>query len=169
MPAMKREAEATRRELERVLEGAVFKRNERLSGFLRFVVGRTLEGRTQELKESVIAIEVFGRKPDYNPKHDPIVRTEATRLRARLSQYYTDEGKGDPLVIDLPRGGYVPVFREVAAQPLSRARAIGVRKLLAVALLLVFAATTGWWWIQHRSAPIAIAALPFINLSQDSA
>src|SRR5690242_19597169 len=103
MPAIEREAEATRRELERVLESAVFKRNERLSGFLRFVVERQLEGRAHELKESVIAVEVFGREPDYNPKQDPIVRTEATRLRARLSQYYTDEGQGDPLVIELPR------------------------------------------------------------------
>src|SRR5579864_3228748 len=112
MPAMEREAEGARRELERVLEGAVFRRNERLSGFLRFVVERRLQGRGEELKESVIAVEVFGRKPDYNPKQDPIVRTEATRLRARLSQYYAEEGKGDPLVIDLPRGGYVPVFRQ---------------------------------------------------------
>jgi serine/threonine-protein kinase len=170
VPATQQAAEGARRELERVLESAAFRRNERLSGFLRFVVERTLEGRAQELKESVIAIEVFGRKPDYNPKHDPIVRTEATRLRARLSQYYAEEGKGDPLVIDLPRGGYVPVFREVAvAQALPPAHAIGVSKLLTATLLVVITATTAWWWIEHRSAPIAIAALPFINLSQDSA
>jgi serine/threonine-protein kinase len=170
VPATQQAAEEARRELERVLESAVFRRNERLSGFLRFVFERTLEGRTQELKESVIAIEVFGRKPDYNPKQDPIVRTEATRLRARLSQYYAEEGKGDPLVIDLPRGGYVPVFREVvAAQALPPANAIGVRISVAAALLAAIAATTAWWWIEHRGAPIAIAALPFINLGQDSA
>ena len=111
MSAIETAAEAAGAELERVLGSTGFKRNERLSRFLRFVVERRLEGRAHELKESVIAVEVFGRKPDYNPKHDPIVRTEASRLRARLSQYYTDEGKGDALVIELPKGGYIPVFR----------------------------------------------------------
>ena len=120
MPAEQQVAEAARRELDRVLESSTFRRNERLSGFLRFVVERALEGRTQEVKESVIAIEVFGRKPDYDSKRDPIVRTEATRLRARLSQYYSEEGKADPVVIELPRGGYVPVFRAVVEQALLR-------------------------------------------------
>jgi hypothetical protein len=109
--------EAIRQELERVLKGAIFVRNERLSRFLRFVVERHLRGRAHEIKESVIAIEVFGRKPDYNPKHDPIVRTEATRLRARLSQYYMDEGRCDPLVIEQPKGGYLPVFRKSEVAP----------------------------------------------------
>jgi serine/threonine-protein kinase len=168
VPASQREAEAARRELERVLESAIFKRNERLSAFLRFVVEQTLEGRTQELKESVIATEVFSRKPDYNPKHDPIVRTEATRLRARLSQYYAEEGKSDPLVIDLPRGGYVPVFREAMVQSLPPAGGAPVRKLLAAAPLAVVAAVIGWWWMQHSSAPISIGVLPLVNLSQDS-
>src|SRR5258708_29111858 len=129
MPAMKREAEATRRELERVLEGAVFKRNERLSGFLRFVVERRLEGRGHELKESVIAVEVFGRKPDYNPKRDPIVRNEASRLRARLSQYYAEEGKTDPLIIDLPRRGHLPILHQ-AAQVLTPPPLVRRRDLL---------------------------------------
>ena len=58
----------------------------------------------------MIGIEVFGRKPDYNPKQDAIVRTEAGRLRARISEYYTDEGKADPLILEVPKGGYVPVL-----------------------------------------------------------
>src|SRR5262249_18533659 len=64
-----------------------------------------------ELKESVIGAEVFGRKPDYNPKRDPIVRTEARRLRERLSQYYEGVGANDGVKIELPKGGYVPVIR----------------------------------------------------------
>src|SRR5690242_19803824 len=111
MPAVEREGQAVRQELERALKSAVFVRNDRLSAFLRFVVEQSLEGRGGDLKESVIAVEVFGRKPDYDPKRDPIVRNEASRLRARLSQYYAEEGKADPLIIDLPRGGYVAVFR----------------------------------------------------------
>src|SRR5689334_17764712 len=105
------EAHAARRQVDKVLASAGFARNERLSRFLRFVVERHLEGRDQELKESLIAIEVFGRPPGYDSKQDPIVRTEASRLRARLSEYYLVQGKDDPVVIELPRGGYIPVVR----------------------------------------------------------
>src|SRR5437870_5042674 len=79
MPSAEMEAQATRQELERVLESPGFARNERLARFLRFVVERHLEGRDRELKESVIGTEIFGRRPDYNPKADAIVRTEARR------------------------------------------------------------------------------------------
>src|SRR5712692_1995734 len=113
MPPVESESQAARRQLERVLASPGFARNDRLSRFLRFVVERHLEGRDEELKESLIAIEVFGRTPGYDSKQDPIVRTEASRLRARLSEYYLGEGKGDSLAIELPKGGYVPVFRQV--------------------------------------------------------
>src|SRR4051812_46638981 len=95
--------EAARQQLDRILQSPGFVHNERLSGFLRFVVDRHIEGRDSEIKESLIAIEVFGRKPDYDPKQDSIVRTEAGRLRSRLSQYYAADGGGDPIHIDLPK------------------------------------------------------------------
>jgi Flp pilus assembly protein TadD len=105
------DAELVQHQLERVLHSPGFVRNERLSRFLRFVVERHLEGRNYELKESVIGAEVFGRKPDYNPKSDPIVRTEARRLRARLSDYYDGAGASDSIRVELPKGGYVPVIQ----------------------------------------------------------
>src|SRR6516162_11253844 len=105
------DVEAARRQLERVLASPGFSRNERLSRFLRFVVEQHLAGRDDELKESVIAVEVLGRSPDHDPKQDSIVRTEAARLRVRLSEYYLGDGKDDPLVIELPKGGYVPALR----------------------------------------------------------
>jgi len=110
MPTGETEAAASRRQLERVLESPGFTRNERLSRFLRFLVERHLEGRDSELKESVIGIEVFGRRPDYNPKQDATVRIEAGKLRARLTEYYAGEGKQDAVIIELPKGGYAPVI-----------------------------------------------------------
>jgi tetratricopeptide (TPR) repeat protein len=106
--------EAVRQQLERVLASPGFVRNERLSGFLRYVINQHLEGRDDELKESVIGIEVFGRRLDYNPKFDPIVRTEARRLRSRLTKYFEVEGKCDPVRIEIPKGGYAPAIRIVA-------------------------------------------------------
>jgi Flp pilus assembly protein TadD len=104
------QAEAVRRQLETVLRSPGFARNDRLSRFLRFVVEQQLDGRASELKESVIAIEAIGRDPDHNPKLDPVVRTEARRLRARLREYYEGPGSNDEIVIELPKGGYVPLI-----------------------------------------------------------
>ncbi len=108
MPTAEFEVRAARRQLERVLASAGFSRNHRLATFLRFVVERHLEGRDDEIKESVIAVEVFGRKPDHDPKQDSIVRTEAARLRARLSEYYVREGSNDALLIELPHNLQLP-------------------------------------------------------------
>ena len=77
------DAPLVRWQLERVLSSSSFIRSERLSRLLRFVVERHLDGRDDALKESVIALEVFGNR-DYDPKQDSIVRTEVARLRARL-------------------------------------------------------------------------------------
>jgi TolB-like protein len=180
MPTEEAEGQAARRQLDRILASPGFARNGRLSRFLRFVVERHLEGRDAELKESLLAIEVFGRPPDYDPKQDPIVRTEASRLRARLSEYYLAEGKNDPVVIEVPRGAYVPVVREVegdaGAGGLARGKAahkgLGTRWVWraagAVALVSVLAGA-GWWRLQHLNAPIPIAVLPLMNLNQDPA
>ncbi|MFN7933626.1 MAG: hypothetical protein U0R19_09875 [Bryobacteraceae bacterium] len=79
--------------------------------FLQFTVGEALSGHSGDLKESLIGIAVFDRQPDYDPRIDPIVRVEARRLRAKLEQYYQQEGKSEAIRIDLPRGSYVPVFQ----------------------------------------------------------
>src|SRR3982074_3837712 len=100
-----------REALERALASDSFAPSGGLSRLLRFLVERQLEGREVELKESTIGVEVYGRRPDYDPRRDSTVRSEAARLRARLSKYYSTEGSQDPLVIELPKGGYVPRFR----------------------------------------------------------
>src|SRR5579862_9860924 len=112
MLTLRPDGQAVRQQLERVLGSAGFARNERLSRFLRFVVDQSLEGKDSEIKESVVALEVFDRNADYDPKLNSIVRTEAGRLRARLSEYYSGQGRNDPVVVELPKGGYVPLFRE---------------------------------------------------------
>ena len=154
-------------QLGRVLSSSGFARNERMSRFLRFLVERHLQGRDEEIKESVIAVEVFGRRPDYDPKLDSIVRTEAARLRARLIEYYAREGASDPVVIEVPKGGYVPVFRQTAPEQWKPRPA---HRLLAVGLVCcaVALAAVGWWSLPHGNAPIRIAVLPLQNISPDS-
>lgn len=83
---------------------------QRLMQLLTFVVGSTLKGEADHLKETTIGVSVFGRSPDYDPKADTIVRSQAWRLRSKLRKYYSSEGADDPVVIDIPVGHYVPVF-----------------------------------------------------------
>ena len=166
--------DAIRQALERVLSSAGFARNERLSGFLRFLVERHLEGRDGELKESVVAHEVFGREADYDPKLDAIVRTEAVRLRARLEKYYQADGSQDPWIIDLPKGGYRPVVRQRPAvepapditpgRPERSARVSRIRWTAgAVAALVLMAIASAWWWTRAGRTALTIAVLPLVN------
>src|SRR5262245_62147206 len=169
---------SVRDELEKILSSPGFARIDRLSKFLRFVVEEQLQGKAAELKESLAGIEVFGRKPGYDPRQDSVVRTEAAKLRARLSQYYAGEGAADPVVIELAKGGYTPVFRQAeatiggTAPDPAGARPWFVTRLwstIALACLVLVLAVSGWWWVQHKSEPIPIAVLPLTNLSEDPA
>jgi adenylate cyclase len=156
------------RELERVLASPGFARNARMSRFLGFLVRRHLEGRDDELKESLIAIEVFGRRPDYDPRLDSIVRTEAARLRSRLAEYYASHGRLDPLTIEVPKGGYVPVCRPRQAD--SKGREFRLRHALTATVLAccAAAAVAGGWRVLRQPSAVRIAVLPLENLSADA-
>ena len=98
-------------QLARLLASNTFMQVDRLKRFALFIVQESLAGRGTELKEYVIGVHVFGREDSFDPRTDPIVRVQARRLRARLDRYYREEGHADDVVIELPKGGYTPVFR----------------------------------------------------------
>jgi TolB-like protein/Tfp pilus assembly protein PilF len=98
-------------QLERILSSNVFRQADRLKRFLSFTVNETIAGRGERLKEFVIGIEVFGKGPGFDQRSDPIVRVQARRLRAQLARYYREEGQADETLIELPKGGYTPVFK----------------------------------------------------------
>lgn len=98
-------------QLARILRSETFQQADRLKRFLTFVVEEALAGRQADLKEYVIGVQVFRKEETFDPRTDPIVRVQARRLRAKLARYYREEGRTDPFIIDLPKGGYVPVFR----------------------------------------------------------
>lgn len=100
-------------QLERILASNVFRQADRLKRFLSFTVNETLAGRGERLKEFVIGIEVFGKGPGFDQRSDPIVRVQARRLRSQLARYYREEGQSDEILIELPKGGYTPVFKSL--------------------------------------------------------
>ena len=103
-------------ELERILANPLFKNSRRYPNLLRYVVERTLDGHSADLKERTLGIEVFGRAPDYDTNLDPIVRTTAAEIRKRLAQYYQEANRESELRIDLPLGSYAARFHEPSAK-----------------------------------------------------
>ena len=97
--------------LARLLASKTFQQVDRLKRFVRFITDEVVAGRGTDLKEYVIGVQVFGRESSFDPRTDPIVRVQARRLRARLERYYREEGHADGVIIELPKGGYAPVFR----------------------------------------------------------
>lgn len=181
-------AEEVRAALGRIVESAGFAGAGRLSSFLTYLVDRTLAGEPDRLKESVLGVEVFQRPADYDPRTDPIVRVEARRLRGRLEEYYAAAGKDERVRIDLPKGGYVPVFERkptlaparapIPLAPVERSPVVqveagpmprGWRLVGIIAGLAAVGIGLGYWQTMYmrrvREAPLAVVAvLPFANV-----
>jgi TolB-like protein/Flp pilus assembly protein TadD len=109
--------------------------------FLRYVVEQTLAGRSGEIKEYVVGVEVFGRGNDFDPRLDSIVRVEARKVRTKLAEYYASAGARDPVSIELPKGSYAPLIVERQVRP-----------------------TLG----QHPDHATSVAVLPFANIGSDA-
>ena len=169
--------ETVRDQLQRLLASPAFADAPRLRSLLAFLVEQTLCGHAGEIKESVIAVEVFGRAPDFDPRADSVVRVQVRNLRAKLRAYYDQEGRDDRIRFDLPSGSYVPVF-EASLPP--AVAAPGVRPAwftwrragwaaaglaVAVAIGVVIISRTGLPWPATRRS---VAVLPFLNLTGDT-
>jgi TolB-like protein len=102
--------------LDQALSSPLFRKAERQARFLRFVVDAALQSPQASIKEFDIAVAVYDRRADYDPRTDPIVRVEAARLRARLREYY-EVTPPERVRIDIPKGQYVPQFIPVEGGP----------------------------------------------------
>ncbi len=110
------------KELEAILSSYHFRGSKRYPALLKYVVEAALNGRSGDLKERTLGVEVFGRDPDYDTSADPVVRFSASEVRKRIAQYYHENGTGTHLQIELPLGSYVPEFLfrgSEASSPLS--------------------------------------------------
>lgn len=122
--------EAIRAALERIIASPQLESSPSLCRFIRYVVEETLEGRGGMIKEYSLGAEVFGRGDEFDPRIDPIVRVQARNLRARMAKYYEGPGAAEPVIIDLPKRTYVPVFsarRADAAAETATAEAVAAK------------------------------------------
>jgi len=103
-------SEAIREQVQKILSSRMLVQSKRLAEFLRFVVEKRIAGKSDNLNEYLIGTEVYQRASTFDPQVDAIVRTEA-RLRSKLRKYYASEGVGDPILIEVAKGSYAPLFR----------------------------------------------------------
>ena len=116
-PSFVSDPSAIREQLDRLLVHPLFANSKRYPALLAYTVEQTLLGNAADLKERSIGVEVFGRSPAYDANADPIVRITAGEVRKRLGLYYYDSTHNGELVIELPIGSYVPVFRQSGVLP----------------------------------------------------
>jgi hypothetical protein len=96
--------------VERIAASTRFQKSPRMRTLLLYICEHGLANRPDKIREPAIGVHVFGRAPDYNPNDDNIVRVSARELRRRLDEYFVGEGRDEPLLIEIPKGGYVPRF-----------------------------------------------------------
>lgn len=140
-----------RREVtQRIVESRVFSKSSRLRDFLAFVVAQALSGNSAEVTEIEIARRIFGRGADFVPSDDSVVRVSARQLRTKLKEYFDGEGKFEPLLIQIPKGAYVPVFspRQHPAAPTALPPSSRSWRLAGIVFLIanvMFLGANLWW------------------------
>ena len=145
--------------------------SESLCKLLRYLATHALTRPGVPLKEYEIATEVFHRPADFDPQLDSTIRVQAGRLRLKLAEYYGAEGAADPILVDLPKGGYLLTFQHrtaashmgLSVAPLNRERRqTASRKWATTVLVLVvlLAAAIGviFTMVANRTSAEAIAA-----------
>jgi TolB-like protein/Tfp pilus assembly protein PilF len=154
--------------LERILRSSGFQNSARRAQLLRYLVERTLAGEGDAISEYGIGVDVFGKPPSFDPRLESIVRTEFSRLRQKLADYYAAGGRADPVVIAFPPRTYVPAFTIAAGPPPAAPRRFYRSGAVAAAAVLI--ACAGAWLLRPAPArPAALVVLPFANLSPDRA
>jgi hypothetical protein len=164
--------------IDRILESRHFTKGPLLSSFLTYVCRRALDEGATRISEYEIGVNVFHRPDTFDPREDNIVRTYARHLRKRLEEYYATDGQHDTICIEIPRGGYFPVFKTkippasqndafvMAKQPRAEQLPLSIstalkskRRLWAFAILLgvVYSATLcgiTWQMLKLRTQPL---------------
>ena len=105
-----RDAAVVQRALDEVLSSTFLRNTQQGQNLLRYIVKHSLAGEDHLLRERVIGSEVFGRRPDYEPGEDPVVRLRAAELRKRLAQFYQSVAEPPEIHFEIPAGSYKAIF-----------------------------------------------------------
>src|SRR5580704_19104638 len=104
------ELEANQTQVQRVIQSKPFRTSEIHRSLLQYLAEKSLTGTADSLKEYTVGLDVFAKPESYDPRQDSSVRMHCARLRQKLADYYRTEGFNDPVVVDLPKGGFKLTF-----------------------------------------------------------
>src|SRR5271169_2035266 len=104
------EVEAARAEVERISQSKAFRNSDVLRHLLTYLADVSLSGNADDLKEYTVGVDALGKPPSYDPRQESAVRMQVARLRQKLTEYYRTEGVEDPVIVDLPKGGFKVTF-----------------------------------------------------------
>jgi hypothetical protein len=145
--------------IERIVASPPFQKSARLRDLLCFLAERSLHGHTQDLTEHRIGSAVFGKAQDYSVVDDSSVRVHVRQLRLKLHEYFDGEGRSEPVIVEIPKGAYTTLFRNVGhdgvAEPVaSGAGQVSWIRLLPWALAALFLISTLAAWFRRPTATV---------------
>lgn len=111
------EIESLQIQIQRILQSKAFRTSEVQRNLLSYLAAKSMAGAADNLKEYVVGLDVFGKPASYDPRQESTVRMHVARLRQKLAEYYRLEGADDPVVVDLPKGGFKLTFEPRAVAP----------------------------------------------------
>src|SRR5580698_11591751 len=113
------ELETNQTQVQRIVQSKAFRTSEVHRNLLQYLADKSLSGTADSLKEYTVGLDVFAKPASYDPRQESVVRMHVARLRQKLAEYYRTEGAGDPVIVDVPKGGFRVTFeqREITAEP----------------------------------------------------
>ncbi|MGI9626545.1 MAG: hypothetical protein ACR2QM_06905, partial [Longimicrobiales bacterium] len=115
-------------ELNRICASSEFSSKPAMQKLLSYLVTEYVEGRSDQIKGYSIGIDVFAQEEAFDPDRSALVRNSALRLRRLLKTYYLEEGRRDPLRIEIPKGTYVPSLSRINGTGTSAATSGAARR-----------------------------------------
>src|ERR1700681_4355210 len=104
------ETETNLAQVRRILQSQALRTSEVHRNLLTYLAEKSLSGEADALKEYTVGLDVFAKPDSYDPRQESVVRMHVARLRQKLAEYYRTEGVDDPVVVDLPKGGFKVTF-----------------------------------------------------------
>jgi hypothetical protein len=161
---------ATQTQIQRILQSKAFRTSEVQRNLLAYLAEKALSGTSDSLKEYTVGLDVFGKPASYDPRQESTVRMHVGRLRQKLAEFYRTEGIDDPIIVDLPKGGFKVTFEPRAEapqaeplaaplEPISRA-SLYVREIVLVTALLVAVACAFYYAAKFRRAEQTVVRTP---------
>jgi hypothetical protein len=131
-----------RAQVERILQSKLFRTSEVLCHLFTYLADKSLDGTGDDLKEYTIGLDALGKPASFDPRQESVVRMHTARMRQKLSEYYRTEGTDDPVIVEMPKGGFKVTFepRRPVAVPVEipePARAWRPREIVLVGALAI--------------------------------